>query len=287
MVNLILMTQTLNVDELSDLCLSFGALSVSVIPDSSNDPWYREPGEVRHWTVPKLTCLMENESECHTLVHILENQFSRSIDYAIQSVPERDWVTFTQEQFKPLQIANKLWIIPPWELTDQYAKPILVMNPGLAFGTGTHPTTRLVLNWISTQSVQNLTIIDWGCGSGILGLAALKLGAKSAFGVDIDSQALHASEENGQLNHIEFTTYLPENVPNRQADLILANILLNPLIKLESVFIRHLNNNGRIILTGVLESQIDTLKANYKKDFALEVIDQEKNWVLLLGVRRD
>jgi len=287
MVNLILSTDHINVDELCDLCLSLGAHSVSVAPQNRDETWFQEPGEVRHWTAPRVVCILENETDGKHLLQSLETYYQRPLTHSISTVPEKDWVQATRDQFQPLQVGDVLWVLPPWAPQERYQEPRLIIEPGLAFGTGSHPTTQMILRWLCENSLRDRTVIDWGCGSGILGLAALKLGASKAIGVDIDRQAFQASRDNAQLNAMEFPVYHPEDIPPKTVDIILANILVNPLIELSGRFAKQVTAGGIVLLTGILEPQIDAVISAYRSHFNVTQVDQIDDWVLLAGIRND
>ncbi|RMF06691.1 MAG: 50S ribosomal protein L11 methyltransferase, partial [Candidatus Neomarinimicrobiota bacterium] len=165
-------------------------------------------------------------------------------------------------------------------------RPALILEPGLAFGTGQHPTTRFLLDWLAMHPPVGKTVIDWGCGSGILGLAALLLGAKSCLGTDTDPQAWAASRANARLNNVTFPVYPPDQLPESKVDLILANILARPLMQLKSRFDAHLLPGGTLLLTGILASQIPAMEKTYAPDYTLTVETREKDWVLLTAIRQ-
>ncbi|NOZ76021.1 MAG: 50S ribosomal protein L11 methyltransferase [FCB group bacterium] len=286
MVNLILSVDGQSMDELSDLCLSLGAQSVTAIPGARDETWYHEPGEHRNWKTAVLHCLMNSEADGHALIRALEIYSGLSFGHEFTPVPNRDWVQYTRDQFQPELVADYLWLLPPWTPVKQYPEPRLIIEPGLAFGTGAHPTTRMILRWLCQNPPSNQSVIDWGCGSGILALAALKLGARNVLGTDIDLQAITASRNNAELNQLPFPTYLPSEMPTNQVKLILANILANPLIELAPVFANYSEPEGQLLLTGILEPQIDAVNSAYQPWYHLEKIDQDEDWVLLRGTRR-
>lgn len=285
MVNLILSVNGQNVDALSDHCLSLGAQAVTVTPGAVDEAWFQEPGENRNWKTAFIHCLMNSEADGRSLIRALEIYAQASFEYRFTPVPDRDWVRYTRDQFQPQRIADRLWILPPWTPAEQYPEPRIILEPGLAFGTGAHPTTGMILRWLCRNPPKRQSVIDWGCGSGILALAALKLGAATVSGTDIDSQALQASLNNAALNGMDFPVYLPGDIPARRVNIILANILTNPLIELAPVLERHTFPDSQILLTGILESQIQSVVTAYRPWFEINKMDQIEDWVLLRGRR--
>jgi ribosomal protein L11 methyltransferase len=206
--------------------------------------------------------------------------------YSAQTVEDEDWVRRTQAQFEPVRAGERLWIVPSWhEPPRDPGAVVLRLDPGLAFGTGTHPSTRLVLAWLERRCA-GARVLDYGCGSGILAIAAARLGAAHADGVDVDPQALAATAANAGKNGVEIGAFAPEALPPGQYDIVLANILANPLIALEAELAARTRRGGRIALSGILAAQAGELIAAYAADFALEVAAAQDGWVLLAGTRR-
>jgi ribosomal protein L11 methyltransferase len=202
-------------------------------------------------------------------------------------VPDHDWVRATQAQFAPQKIADTLWIVPSWhEPVDPYAIN-LELDPGLAFGTGSHPTTRLCLKWLVRESVEGESVLDYGCGSGILAIAACRLGASRVVGTDIDPQALVASRANAQRNRVHASFVVPESLTDESEtfDVIVANILANPIIALAPSFARRAPAGGRIVLSGILDAQAGAVVDAYARWFNIRVCESEDGWVALAGTR--
>ena len=191
------------------------------------------------------------------------------------------------DNFHPMQFGKRLWICPSWRDVPDPGAVNVMLDPGLAFGTGTHPTTALCLRWLDALDLEGKTVVDFGCGSGILALAALKLGAKEVIGIDIDPQALQASMENARRNGVEdrLSVYLPEDQPNLEADVVVANILCGPLIELQSVITGYCKNGGKLVLSGILEEQIEKIEAAYQSHFTLEQSAVEGDWARVSGTR--
>ncbi|KZY88469.1 ribosomal protein L11 methyltransferase, partial [Oleiphilus sp. HI0072] len=206
-----------------------------------------------------------------------------------------DWTRKWIDNFKPIQFGRRLWICPSWHDIPEPNAVNLMLDPGLAFGTGTHPTTALCLKWLDAYALNddglnNKTVVDFGCGSGILGLAALLLGAKSVVGIDNDPQALLATQDNAKRNEVEaqqFPVYLPEDSPKDQVDLVLANILAQPLHDLRSNIAALVKPKGKLILSGILEHQAAALVHDYEEWFEMDKPQLEDGWVCLTGTKKD
>lgn len=193
------------------------------------------------------------------------------------------------DNFQPLRFGQRLWIVPSWHQPPEPQAVNLHLDPGLAFGTGTHPTTALCLEWLDGQSLHDCNVLDFGCGSGILAIAALLLGAKQACGTDIDPQALEASRDNATRNGIDaarFPLYLPSEMPADTFDLVLANILAGPLVQLAPTISQHVRQGGHLVLSGILAEQAEEVRAAYQADFILDPTAEKDGWVRISGVRR-
>lgn len=207
-------------------------------------------------------------------------------EYRTSCVEDQDWVRITQAQFQPVRISARLWIVPSWHTPPDPAAVNLVLDPGLAFGTGTHPTTRLCLRWLDAHLRGGEDVLDYGCGSGILAIAAMKLGAGCATGVDIDPQAVQVSRENAAINRVEAAFYTVESAPPLEADIVLANILSNPLKVLAPALAAATRPGGRIVLSGILSDQGEEVAAAYRPWFHMDQAVHDEGWVCLAGVRR-
>jgi len=215
---------------------------------------------------------------------VLGENFKHKLD----QLEDKDWEREWMDNFKPMKFGNKLWICPSWcEVPDPDAINIM-LDPGLAFGTGTHPTTSLCLQWLDGQDLQDKTVLDFGCGSGILGIAAIKMGAKRVIGVDIDRQALEATKENARRNNCEddFELYLPEDQPDEPVDLVLANILAGPLRELREHIASQCKPGASLVLSGILETQSKELNELYQQNFAMESPAYQDEWSRLAGIKR-
>jgi ribosomal protein L11 methyltransferase len=201
----------------------------------------------------------------------------------IQALADQDWVRLTQSQFAPVEVTPDFWIVPTWHEPPAQARQIIRLDPGLAFGTGTHPTTRMCLRWIARQGVQDQRVLDYGCGSGILAIGAAKYGAAEIDAVDIDEAAVTATELNAVANHVALRAGLPDQAKG-QYQTVLANILATPLRVLAPLLCAHVASGGSLVLAGILERQADELKAAYAPWIRLEVSDTLDGWILMTGV---
>jgi ribosomal protein L11 methyltransferase len=201
----------------------------------------------------------------------------------IQTLEDQDWVRLTQSQFAPVEVTSDFWIVPTWHEPPAQARQIIRLDPGLAFGTGTHPTTRMCLRWIAQNGVQEQRVLDYGCGSGILAIGAAKYGATDIDAVDIDEAAVTATELNAVANHVVLRAGLPDKAQG-QYQTVLANILATPLRVLAPLLCAHVAAGGSLVLAGILERQADELKAAYAPWIFLEVSDTQDGWILMTGV---
>ncbi len=292
-MSLILRTDARVADALSDALLEQGALSVSMEDASAGTadeaPLYGEPGLAVEtaWPQSLINALCEQGGDPAQLIAAACAQIglAQAPDYRVEPVADEDWVRRSQSQFEPIRISDALWIVPSWATAPDPEAVNLVLDPGLAFGTGSHPSTRLCLQWLERTIRGGERILDYGCGSGILAIAAQRLGASATFGVDVDPLALLAAQANAERNRVDARFINTETAPDFQADLVVANILANPLILLAPVLAGHTGQGGRIALSGILETQAQEVMAAYAPWFALRVSASEGGWVLLEGLR--
>ena len=268
------------------------ALSVSVEDaDAHTDaeqPLFGEPGMPaprEGWQRSLLVALFPSEDAARDAARILQAQdfFAGSALAGIQAVADQDWVRLTQSQFAPVEITPTFWIVPSWHEPPAQAEQVIRLDPGLAFGTGTHPTTRMCLRWIATHGVQGQRVLDYGCGSGILAIGAAKYGATHIDAVDIDPAAVESTHINATTNHVQLNAGLPDLVDPAQGayNTVLANILATPLKVLAPLLTSHVAAGGNLVLAGILERQADELKAAYAPYVTLEVSDSEDGWILM------
>lgn len=277
-------------EPMEDLLLGLGAVSVTFM-DAEDQPIF-EPdlGTTPLWQHTHLLALFEADTERQPLLDLLQQLWQQPLpEYQFEDIADQDWERSWMDNFQPMRFGRRLWIVPSWHEAPDSQAVNLLLDPGLAFGTGTHPTTALCLEWLDGQDVRGLNAIDFGCGSGILAIAALLLGAERVTGTDIDPQALEASRDNAQRNGIadeRFPLYLPEAMPAEPADLLLANILAGPLVSLAPQLISLVRPGGRIALSGILAEQSEEILAAYRDAFELDPVAEKDGWIRVTGVRR-
>jgi len=279
---------------LSDALLDLGALSAGIedadAETEREQPIFGEPGEPVDslWQHSIVSGLFEEDADIPVIVAAASAaaHLAATPRYRVDAVAEQDWVRLTQSQFEPIQISPRLWIIPTWHTAPDPAAINLILDPGLAFGTGSHPTTHLCLQWLEQNLRGGASVLDYGCGSGILAIAALKLGAGRALGVDIDPQAVVASKQNAEQNRVAAEFYLPDAAPKIQADVVVANILANPLKVLAPMLAQAVRPGGHIVLSGVLVPQAEETIAIYRQWFDIGPAGEMDGWVCLAGVKR-
>jgi ribosomal protein L11 methyltransferase len=277
-------------EQFEDALLGLNALSIT-LQDAQDEPIFEpELGTMPLWSQTKLTALFDVTVDLKKVVTELANQFSNeTLIYELEQVADQVWERAWLKYFKPLQFGERLWICPSgYELPDPNAVNIL-LDPGLAFGTGTHPTTALCLEWLATHDINNNTVIDYGCGSGILAIAALKLGARETWAIDHDPQALQATEHNAERNqitqlqlHLGHAADVPDNL---QVDVLIANILAQPLLELAPLFSRYVKTGGQIILSGILVEQAEAIKAAYAPFCSELTLEQSGDWVRIDAIK--
>ncbi|NJM33300.1 MAG: 50S ribosomal protein L11 methyltransferase [Limnobacter sp.] len=281
-------------DEVSDLLLELGALAVGLEDAQANtdaeQPQYGEPGmepETFGWHINHVKVLCRSQTEAHTLLAELPLDDAQRTSATFSQVPQEDWVRLTQSQFEPVCITDTLWVVPSWHEAVQAPGRInLTLDPGLAFGTGTHPTTALCLRWLCENPPVGQPVLDYGCGSGILGIAALKLGASQAIGVDVDTQAIASTAYNAQRNQVEMACGQPDlPAAKGQFPVVLANILSNPLKLLAPSLCAHVQADGHLVLSGVLARQAEEVMACYRPWMNMRVWAERDGWVCLHGTR--
>ena len=281
------------VEPLSDALEALEALSVSVEDaDADTDAeraLFGEPGlppPAQSWSRSRMVALFGDEAQARDAARLLALQdFWEGCEVAsIAPVPEQDWVRLTQSQFEPVPITPSFWIVPTWHEVPAGATEVIRLDPGLAFGTGTHPTTRMCLRWIAAHPPRGQRVLDYGCGSGILAIGAALHGAASMDAVDIDEAAVRATIDNASANGVQLVAGLPDQA-NGVYDTVLANILATPLKVLAPLLAGHVAPGGALVLAGVLERQTSELQEAYRAYLALEVADTEDGWVLLVARR--
>ena len=279
----------LGAESLSE-CLSDCGASAVTFEDNAEQPIYEpEIGSTPLWQATNVVALFEADVNTQSILAQLTKLMAPIAlpSYRIEAIEDKDWVREWMDNFHPMCFGEKLWICPSWHQPPKPDAVNILLDPGLAFGTGTHPTTELCLNWLDQADLKDKTVIDYGCGSGILAIAAALLGAKKVIGVDTDPQALEATQANAERNNVQIATYLPQDCPNERADVVLANILAGPLQALAPTLASLSRPNADIILSGILEGQADTVSMSYQSLFTMQAPTQKEEWVRLVGQRHD
>ncbi len=273
-----------------DALLEVGAVSVTFM-DAEDQPIFEpELNTTPLWTHTHLLALFEADTDAQAVFAHLQLLTDAELpEHHAEVIEDQDWERSWMDNFHPIRFGQRLWIVPSWLDAPEPDAVNLLLDPGLAFGTGTHPTTALCLEWLDGQPLEDCEVLDFGCGSGILAIAALLLGAKHAVGTDIDVQALEASRDNAGRNGIaeaSFPLYLPEDLPTQQADVLVANILAGPLVSLAPQLSTLVKSGGRLALSGILAEQGEEVAAAYAADFDLDPIANRDGWVRISGRRR-
>lgn len=294
-LTLIADTDAQHAEALSEALLDRGALSVDLLDADADTPdeqaIFGEPGEPPPgvWQHNRISALFDNDQDVRAILQAAATAIGlgQLPEHRVETLADNDWVRLTQAQFEPIPISPRLWIVPTWHAPSDPTAINIVLDPGLAFGTGSHPTTRLCLRWLDSYLPKGVSVLDYGCGSGILAIAALKLGAAGAVGVDVDKQAVIASHDNALVNQVENVQfYLPDAVPQATYDLVLANILTNPLRVLAPLLAGATRSGGQIVLSGILQEQADDVMAIYRQWFDFNPPVFEDGWSCLSGRKR-
>lgn len=275
----------------SDELLRTGALSVELGDAASGTPaeqaLYDEPGEQGMWRRVTLTALFQAESDpVRSLAEACDACGVRAPPHDVRRIDDYDWVRRSQAQFQPIRVSDRLWVVPSWHRPPETDAINLILDPGMAFGTGSHPSTRLCLLWLLANVMGGESLVDYGCGSGILAIAAMKLGARRAVGVDIDAHAVAAAQLNARRNGVSARFFDANAAPDLSGDLVVANILANPLKMLAPVLARICTPGGRLALAGILVSQEGEILDAYRPWFDLDGRAETDGWLCLSGVRR-
>lgn len=291
---LVLLVPESAVDDVGDAMVALDALSVSVEDaDAMTDAevaLFGEPGmpaPKEGWQRSRVVALFPTDAAARDAARLLQAQdfFEGCVVQVVRAVLEQDWVRLTQSQFDPVEITPSFWIVPTWHEPPAAAQQVIRLDPGLAFGTGTHPTTRMCLRWIAQHGPVGPRVLDYGCGSGILAIGAAKFGAQEIVAVDIDPAAVESSRLNAEANHAVLTAGLPD-LARGEHDLVLANILATPLKVLAPLLCAHVRSGGHLVLAGILARQADELTQAYAPWVTLQVSDEEDGWILMTALKR-
>ena len=278
-----------NAESLGDVLSDSGALSVTFLDAKDNPVFEPMPGETLLWGDTDIVALYEGDADMVQVMAFLNAEFGKDFRYKLEPLEDKDWVREWMDQFHPMKFGKRLWICPSWRDVPDPSAVNVMLDPGLAFGTGTHPTTALCLAWLDGLDLEGKTVVDFGCGSGILAIAALKLGAKRVVGIDIDPQAIIASKENAKRNGVEdkIELYLPQDQPSDiVGDVLVANILAGPLEELASLMQGLVKSGGPLALSGLLPSQAEKLRQVYSQWFDMAPATEQDEWIRLNGIKR-
>lgn len=287
------LTDASHAEPLCDALLEAGALAASIedadagTPDEQ--PQFGEPGSVNSpgWAHSRLVVLLEPDADIDALLASAGAAIGLQDmpAYTVDHVAEQNWVQLTQSQFDPIRVSERLWIVPSWHEAPDPAAVNLILDPGMAFGTGSHPTTRLCLEWLERNVSDACSVLDYGCGSGILAIAAARLGAARVAGVDIDPQAVDAARANAERNAVTALFADSAQPVAGEYDLVVANILSNPLRVLAPAICAHVRPGGRLALSGILREQAEEIIGIYAQWLPMQVADTREDWVCLSGVK--
>ena len=277
-------------EQIGEMLSANGAQAVTFV-DAKDTPMYEpKPGEVMLWPDTQIVGLYDAQYDMSRVISQLGKSklLGKNFNHKLDQLEDKDWEREWMVNFHPMQFGKRLWICPSWRGVPDPTAVNVMLDPGLAFGTGTHPTTSLCLRWLDSLELSQSTVVDFGCGSGILGIAALKLGAKRVVGIDIDPQALLASQDNANRNDVgeKIELYLPEHQPELKVDVVLANILAAPLRELRTVITAYCKTGGKLVLSGILDNQAQEINDLYSQDFDMEPIEIDGEWARVSGVKR-
>ncbi len=281
-------------EPLSEALMDGNALSVSIedafAGTEQEQPIFGEPGQPTDalWADSQIVCLFTSDTDVATeIAAACHNINIPMVEFELEQIDDQNWVRLTQSQFDPVQISERMWIVPSWHEKPESADTIVLeLDPGLAFGTGSHPTTRLCLLWLEQNIRTGQTVLDYGCGSGILAIAAAKLGATEIVGVDVDEQAIIASKDNALKNQETIEFVLPDELAEKCFDVVVANILANPLRILGQMLAARVKPGGQIALSGILQEQAQELSEIYSQWFMMDEPVFLEGWTRLSGIRR-
>jgi len=280
-------------DRWGDALLDAGAIAVDVaeapsVPDVQM-VLETEPEQVLpHWKGARLTALFEADADIDAAIARAEAAIGQRLaPHVIEAIREDDWVQRSRDQFRPVRVTERIWIMPSWCKPVEPSAVNITIDPGLAFGTGTHPSTRLCIRWLDANLRRDASVLDYGCGSGILAITAALLGAGSVTGIDIDPQALNVTRHNARVNAVRGRFMRPRSLKPRSFDVVVANILARPLDRLAPQFARRVRIGGSVVLSGILAAQAPALVQVYARWFNIGIWGGEDGWVALAGSRRN
>jgi ribosomal protein L11 methyltransferase len=284
--------QAFELEQVENLMTGLGAVSIS-LSDAGDEPIYEPlPGDNPVWQESIIAATFDGQSDHEFLYQQITGELPDHLAQGVRmkTLQDQDWNQAYKKHFHPLQCAPNLWIVPSWSEPPDPAATIIQLDPGLAFGTGSHPTTALCLAWLGAGNIDDRRVIDFGCGSGILAIAAIKLGARQVIAVDIDAQALTACHSNMEVNGInseQIQVIPPEELEQSTADLLIANILAGPLVRLAPRFAELVEPGGQILLSGILKTQLEDIQLAYRPYFNLDPASYREDWVCISGNRSE
>jgi len=271
-----------NASTIEEILVAIGAISISMTNKSKKDIYEPGVGETPLWELINISALFEQkilEKDIASALNLIEYS-----NLSISELEETNWIESYQKNFQPIKFGKNLYVIPSWEESNKFDdKTIIRMDPGLAFGSGSHETTHLCLEYLDSSNLKELTVIDYGCGSGILGIATLLLGAKNVIAVDIDPQAIIATKENAKVNNVDkkISIVSSDSLADIEADILIANILSNPLMTLRDKFIELIKSNGRIVISGIMKKQLQEVSKHYEEFCNIVDIKERNKWCLI------
>jgi len=287
------LTDAAHAEPLCDALLDAGALAASVEDADAGtvdeQPQFGEPGAVNSpgWARSRVVALLEPDADAAALLAAAGARIGLKAlpAFSVEAVAEQNWVQLTQSQFDPIRVSGRLWIVPSWHEAPDPAALNLILDPGMAFGTGSHPTTRLCLEWLERNVTPGCRVLDYGCGSGILAIAAARLGAGQVAGIDIDPQAVDAARANAERNGVSALFADSAQPVAGEYDLVVANILSNPLRVLAPAICAHVRSGGSLALSGILREQAEEIISIYARWLPMRVADVREDWVCLAGIK--
>jgi len=271
-----------NASTIEEILVAIGAISISMTNKSKKDIYEPGVGETPLWELINISALFEQkilEKDIALALNLIEYS-----NLSISELEETNWIESYQKNFQPIKFGKNLYVIPSWEESNKFDdKTIIRMDPGLAFGSGSHETTHLCLEYLDSSNLKELTVIDYGCGSGILGIATLLLGAKNVIAVDIDPQAIIATKENAKINNVDkkISIVSSDSLADKEVDLLIANILSNPLMTLRDKFIELIKPNGRIVISGIMKKQLLEVSKHYEEFCTIVDVKERNKWCLI------
>ena len=271
-----------NASTIEEILVAIGAISISMTNKSKKDIYEPVVGETPLWELINISALFEQkilEKDIALALNLIEYS-----NLSISELEETNWIESYQKNFQPIKFGKNLYVIPSWEESNKFDdKTIIRMDPGLAFGSGSHETTHLCLEYLDSSNLKELTVIDYGCGSGILGIATLLLGAKNVIAVDIDPQAIIATKENAKINNVDkkISIVSSDSLADKEVDLLIANILSNPLMTLRDKFIELIKPNGRIVISGIMKKQLLEVSKHYEEFCTIVDVKERNKWCLI------